>query len=467
MKCSPLLAIARLVAASICLVAVGIVRAQENAPPEKLEIFTWGGSVRARYEYYNRLGTYDGDRGGEDASEGFLRVRTRLWGQLQHRQLTVHLQLGNEFRHYFFREKMKGRRRFPDQLFVDQLWVRYEGLADWIDVKVGRQGLCDFASSRLISEGTPVDGSRSDFFDAVRVTLNFDERRTRQLEVIGLTIAHHDWLPTWGDQHNPRGARSPRSPYDYSGSNHRELGGILYWRDRSNKHLPWESYAIWKQEDGRYSSALAREAKHPRQFNTYTFGVRLLPRFSETLSGEVEAAIQLGDDHLLAGMGYASLAYAWQQTPWNPVAKAGIYGLTGDTEGSRGHHAWHAVFNRAANLSDTVSSLYPNLDHTNLLYPHLALGLAAEVQRHTLDLEFGPLLALARERDGYGHTGPMRGLLMQLAWNTDMAAFLGNEALKGLEFGAYVALLYRGNYFPEPLRQDISSTFTVEFRYTF
>ena len=48
-----------------------------------------------------------------------------------------------------------------------------------------------------------------------------------------------------------------------------------------------------------------------------------------------------------------------------------------------------------------------------------------------------------------------------------MAAFLGDERLKGLEFGTYVAVLYRGNYFPEPLRQDLSSTFTVEFRYTF
>ena len=467
MKFSPLLAVSRQVAVSLCLIAVGLVRAQENAPPEKHACFTWGGSIRTRYEYYNRLGTYNGDRGGEDKSEGFLRVRTRLWGQLQHRQLTAHLQLGNEFRHYFFRERMEGRRRFPDQLFVDQLWFRYEGLADWIDLKVGRQGLRDFASDRLFSEGTPVDGSRSDFFDAVRVTLNVDEQRTRQLEIIGLTIAHHDWLPTWGHQHNARGAHPPRTPYDYSGSNHRELGGILYWRDRSNRALPWESYAIWKQEDGRYSSALARETKRPRQFNTYTFGVRLLPRFSDALSGELEAAIQLGDDHLLAGMGYASLAYAWQQTPWNPTAKIGLYGLTGSSEGSRGRHTWHAVFNRSANLGDVVSSLYPNLDHNNLLYPHLALSLAAEAKCHTFDLEFGPLLAPARERDAYGHTGPLRGLLCQLIWNTDMAAFLGNERLKGLEFGTYVAVLYRENYFPEPLRQDLSSTFTVEFRYTF
>ena len=454
---------------ALCLLAL---RALLLAAEPELErpaspVFTWGGALRWRYEYNNRNGTFDGARGVEDAAGGFLRIRTRIWGEARHDRFTFHLQLGNEFRHYLFREDQKGKRRFPDQLYIDQLWVRYEEIAGWLDLKIGRQRLNDVASNRIICEGTPVDGSRSDFFDAIRATVNFDERKQRQLEVIGLMVAHHDWLPTLGHQHPPRASGRRAFPYDYSGSNHRELGLMLYWRDRSNPELPWELYAIWKQEDGRYSTALALERSHPRQFNTYTTGFRLLPKFSDRLSGELEMALQLGDDHLLAAMGYGALSYAFPDTFASPLLKLGLYGLSGDAQGTRGNHAWHALFNRSATLGDVVSSLYPNLDHNNLLYPHAALSIALAEGTHTASLECGPLFAPARESDRYGHSGPTRGLLLQFAWETDVAKLLDDRRFAGLTFAAYAALLRMGNYFPEEARGDLSSAFLVEFRYTF
>ena len=450
----------------VCVVCIGLSRAQDVVQSIPKEVFSWGGALRWRYEYNNRNGTFNGDRGAEDTASGFLRIRTRLWGQLKHDKWTAHLQLGNEFRHYLFRENLKGRRRFPDQLYIDQLWVRYEELFDFLDVKIGRQGLLDVGSQRLFSEGTPADGSRSNFFDAVRLTANFDDRK-RQLEVIGLMIAHHDWLPTWGHQHLARGCVPGCSPYDYSGANHRELGLVLYWRDRSNEHFPWEVYAIWKQEEGAYSTAIARESKVAPRFNTYTGGFRLLPKFSDNVSGELEVALQTGDNHLFAAMAYGALSWKLPEWEGTPLLKAGLYGLTGDTDGTRGHHAWHALFNRSANLGDVVSSLYPNLDHNNILYPHLALSLLPAEATHAIDWEFGPLLAPARERDAYGHTGPMRGWLLRMTWNMHVDKLLDVPELKGLEFLVAGDFLYQGNYFPESGRDDLSSALLVEFRYTF
>lgn len=451
----------------VALSGVGLCQGKEVALEEaRQEWVDFGGALRVRYEYNNRNGPYGGPRGLEDAASGFLRVRTRVWGEARAGKFTGHLQLGDEFRHYFFRESQKGYRRFPDQLYVDEAWVRYEQWMGFVSVKAGRQRLVDLGSTRLFSEGTPVDGSRSDFFDAVRLRFDFDQAR-RQLEVVGLMIAHHDWLPTWGEQHVPRGAPQRTKPYDYSGSNHRELGLVLYWRDRTNGALPWEAYAIWKQEEGAYSTALAYEPKRPRSFNTYTGGFRLMPKFSEQWSGEMELAVQTGDNRLLAGMGYGALKYAFTEVAGVPTAMVGVYGLTGDTDGTRGRRAWHALFNRSANLGDVVSSLYANLDHNNLLYPHAGLAWTPGAGTHALSLEVGPLFAPARERDELGRAGPYRGLLAQMSWNVDVAKLFNEPRLKGQEFLCYGAFLRMGNYFPEGSRGDLSTAALVEVRYTF
>ncbi len=447
-----------LILSACALVAVAL-PAQETSEPS----FRWGGDFRARYEYYNRNAGYDQNRAFEAGHEGYFRFRTRLWGEASAGRFTGYLRLGNEFRHYFTPEAAKGKRRFPDELFVDNLWLRAEGLWDFVDVKLGRQDIDDLGARRIFGEGTPVDGSRSTFYDAARVTFDFGRKRT--LDLIALSISRHDWLPTPGDTHGGRGPGSKGSAYDYSMVGQREFGLAAYWQDRSDDALGWDAYYVWKAEHGAFSTLLAREDGDPRSFHTHTFGLRLLPRLTENLSGEFEAALQLGDDNLLAGMGYAGLTYAFADAPWCPKATAAVYALTGDSAGTRGGHAWHSVFNRESNLGDVPASMFPGIDHNNLFYPHLRLE-AVPAEGQSLALQCGPMFAPVRERDADGHAGALRGLYAQFIWVVSLEKAL-DDRLRGLDFVFLGEAMRKGNYFAEGIEDNLGVYLCWELKYTF
>lgn len=449
----------------LLLIACGLPLAllAAEADPPKTQTLRWGADFRARYEYYNRNAGYDQDRGFEDGHEGYFRFRTRVWGEATAGRLTGYLRLGNEFRHYFTPEGGKGKKRFPDELFVDNLWLRVEGLWDFMDVKVGRQDIDDLGARRIFGDGTPVDGSRSNFFDAARVTLNFDNKRT--LDLLALSLSRHDGLPTPGSTHGGRGPDSKGYEYDYSMGAQREFGLAAYWQDRSNEALGWDAYYVWKAEHGAYSDFLAREDGDPRSFHTHTFGFRLLPRFTDRLSGELEAALQLGDDNLLAGMGYAGLTYAFSDAPWKPEVTAAVYTLTGDSDGTRGGHAWHSVFNRESTFGDVPASMYPGLDHNNLVYPHLRIA-ATPGAGHSLALQCGPMFAPVRERDAYGHSGALRGIYAQLLWIVNLGEAV-DDRLEGFDFVFLGEALRKGNYFTEECENNLGVYLCWELMYTF
>lgn len=425
--------------------------------------FRFGADVRTRYEYYNRNAGCDGDRGFEGWHEGYLRFRTRVWGEATAERLTGYLRLGNEFRHYFTPEATKGRKRFPDELLVDNLWVRANALLGFMDMTLGRQDITDLGAGRIFGEGTPADGSRSCFYDAARMTFRFEGTRT--LDLIALTISRHDWLPTPGHTHGGRGPGAKGYEYDYSMVGQREFGLAAYWQDRSDGALGWDAYYVWKAEHGAYSSLLALEEGAPRSFHTHTVGFRLLPRLTQTLSGELEAALQLGDDHLFAGMGYAGLTYAFDETPWKPKLSAAVYALSGDSDGTRGGHAWHSVFNRQTFLGDVPGSMYPGLDHNNLVYPHLVLK-ATPGSGHLLALQCGPMFAAVRERDADGRAGSLRGLYAQLVWKADLGEVL-NDRFDGLSFTFLGEAMRKGDYFTDGAQDNLGVYLCWELTYVF
>lgn len=477
---------ARLTLLALAL-AFWLPHARAAAPLAEPDAFRFGADLRARYEYYNRNAGYDGDRGFEDGHEGYFRFRTRVWGEATVGNLTGHLRLGNEFRHYFTPKAAKGRKRFPDELFVDNLWVRASDLWGIMDVTLGRQDITDLGAGRIFGEGTPADGSRSCFYDAARVTFHLSQKRT--LDLIALTISHHDWLPTPGHTHGGRGPGSKGYEYDYTMANQREFGLAAYYQDRHNAALGWDAYYVWKAERGAHSTLLALEEGDPDSFQTCTLGFRLLPRFTEHLSGELEAALQVGDEslhwaprnytplpipgvwprqsrnHLFAGMGYAGLTYAFAEAPWEPKLTAAVYALSGDSDGTRGGHAWHSVFNRQTFLGDVPGSMFPGLDHNNLIYPHLALK-ATPGEGQSLALQCGPMFAPVRERDAYGRAGSLRGLYAQLVWQADLGKVL-DERFEGLAFTFLGEAMRKGDYFTEGAQDNLGVYLCWELTYAF
>lgn len=390
-----------------------------------------GADFRIRWVGENNMPTPDHR---ESPGTDYVRFRTRLWGKVTSSKIDAYLRVTNEFRYYRSPRTASGKQRFPDETFIDNLYITFKDVADFIDIKVGRQDI-SFGERRIIGEGTPMDGSRSCYFDAARVTFKFDEKRT--LDALALYMADEDWMPILGHRHDAyvtgnRGYHPNLNGYDQD-----EYGMGLYYQDRSSAAMGWDLYYFFKGETG-------SEFTHGA-FHSHTFGTRLLPQFTKTLSGEVELAVQVGDDNLLAMMAYTGLTYAPGWT-FDPKFTVAAYYLSGDRNGTRGEHAWHSLFNRETALGDIVGAMYDGFDHNNLFYPHVALQLTPS-ENQFFRMHTGPLFAPVEETDVKGGTyGHYRGYYAQVAYDIAVGKIFAQDSLfEALKFGVLGEVIAKGN----------------------
>lgn len=125
----------------------------------------FGGELRVRGESFANV--MDLDNQGDDAYQ-FARMRYRLWADAKPREgLRIYLRLGNEYR---WGQWVAASIRDPEsRVSLDNGWAEIAWpAAAGLTWKLGRM---DFAYGEgfLISEGTPVDGSSSGFFDGMRL----------------------------------------------------------------------------------------------------------------------------------------------------------------------------------------------------------------------------------------------------------------------------------------------------------
>lgn len=420
--------------------------AQETGLEAKRPVaFDYGGDLRLRYDFTNNL---PDDDHGEKGHTDYARVRTRLWGKVTARRLELFARLANEFRYYNSRESDQGKQRFPDVTFVDSLYLKYSDLFGMMDVKVGRQEMA-FGAKRIVSDGTGGDGSRSNYFDAIRLTFKFD--KTRTLDAFAVYQAADDWMPTLGHTHDAKSKRGKGYDYETSGYDQNEYGLGLYYQDRSVKTFGWDLYYVFKVEEANhendYGSFLA--AIGDDTFTTHTFGIRILPKFTETLSGEGELAAQFGDDGHAAAMAYAGLTYARKDWAWAPKLTAAVQYMSGDEEGWTGDNAWHPVFNRETGVGEAVAPMFPKYAYNNFLYPHLKVGLTP-AENHALTLQAGPMFAPTSENDGMGGSyGNFRGLYAQAKYTWAFGKAFDQAWLKGLACALQLEYLGKGDYFAD------------------
>lgn len=428
-------------AASVAM-AAGTTQLQtvnEGAPE-----WDFGGDLRIRWVGQNHMADMPSvhqESGGTD----YVRFRTRLWGKVTSEELEAYLRVTNEFRYYRSPRSASGSQRFPDETFIDNLYVTFKDVADFIDVKIGRQDI-SFGERRIIGEGTPMDGSRSCYFDAARLTFKLDSKRT--LDALALYMADEDWLPTLGRRHSAHSANAKSYHPTLNGYDQDEYGFALYYQDRSSAAMGWDLYYFFKGETGSEKDpAMCKTVRGA--FHSHTFGTRLLPKFSQTVSGELELAVQVGDDNLLAMMAYAGLTYApgWA---WNPQFTVAAYYLSGDRDGTRGRHAWHSLYNRETALGDMVGAMYEGFDHNNLFYPHIGLKLTPS-ENQFFFMHTGPLFAPVEEKDENGGTyGHFRGYYMQAAHDIAIGRIFAQDSIfEAVKFGVLGEVMAKGNTFDE------------------
>lgn len=393
-----------------------------------------GLDLRIRYEFDDHFPAWPN---GETDRADYLRVRTRVWGRVDYEKIGLFIRLADEFRYYRTPkdDPAQNKQKFPDVLFVDNLYLDVKP-TEALDLRIGRQDMA-LGSGRIFLEGTGSDGSRSAYFDALRATWRIATKS--KVDAFALYSAENDWLPTLGKTHNGKGRRID---YDTTGFNNDEAGLGLYAQIRESDALGIDFYWIWKHES-------ASPKFTARDF--HTVGARLLPRLTETLSGEIELAGQFGetdDDRAIrAGLAFAGLT--WQPTmSAAPRLTAAVLYLSGDNnrfdQASTGTDTgWNAPFGRDTQVGNVIDAMYDKSRYSNLIYPYLELGLSPAARQNIM-LQLGPMFTARTERgvnDGEG--GSYRGFYVQTRYDFPI---LEKIALKGTLLAEYMR---KGDYFAD------------------
>ncbi len=408
--------------------------------------FDAGLDFRFRYEFKDDWM----DKGKTSVSpkyEDYYRMRTRVWGKATFGDdLGAYLRLGNEFRDYRNSDGNKHKNEFPDELYIDNFYFDFNNIGDRVDLRVGRQDIKEGAG-RLISDGTPGDGSRSTYFDAIFAKVKMLEK------------SDIDLMGTWNTYRDDATLGNPNDIYDNtkikSGSPYSEMdekGLMAYFHYNEIEDFPMEFYWIWKQETRFYD----KETRYPgRDF--HTMGTRLMPKINDKLSAEFEAAVQLGQTDgqsgmegrdIAAWMTYAGLTYSEKEVFGKPKLTGALLYLSGDedsyyktTDGST-DTSWNPVFNRSTWFSEICSGMYDQYRWSNLIYPHLEAGLEP-YSKHKIKLQCGPMFAAEKDN---GATDNYRGLYTQLRYDFPLLSKVFGK--RGDVTGAVVGeAMYYGDYY--------------------
>jgi hypothetical protein len=164
-----------------------------NEIKHPLEWFTWGGDFRVRQEYFKNA---HGLLNNTDDQVNVFRFRERLWADFGSffsdptlgipNGLDIYIRMADETRYYLTRptnlpwsvEPPYGTNPSFNEIIVDNLYVNWDRPAGVpVSFKIGRQDLT-YGRGFVMMDGTPLDGSRSLYSDAIKLTLHADPIKT-------------------------------------------------------------------------------------------------------------------------------------------------------------------------------------------------------------------------------------------------------------------------------------------------
>lgn len=268
-------------------------------------------------------------------SRTFTRHRSHLTVISTHSPIfTFGIGLGNEFRYHLVPTTIE----FDfEEVFVNQLYVRVSD-PEFLPVSLtlGRQDLV-FGEGFVVLDGTPLDGSRSIYFNALRLDWSISAERTLTAFAC-YTDTLDKRLPIIHEQYRKL-VEQPESG----------LGLYYSGKHRGNRY---DLYVIHKRQ---------RQTRSRRDSEITTIGGRAELKLTDRydLSLVVEGALQVGlygTAQRRAYGGYQYLVYrpAWPQKPFVPkTLKIGAYHYSGDTEFSRRREDWDPMFARWPKWGDS------------------------------------------------------------------------------------------------------------------
>jgi hypothetical protein len=339
-----------------------------------LEKCCGGGDIRIRQVYFDNIPIIADPpgvtRGGDNH---FFRFRTRLWGEYKPAEnITLKGRVVNEFRHYEKPEDSDAWNAM-DELVVDKLYLEVTDLLnDKLDIKIGRQDMI-YGTGKVILEGTPKDGSRTIYMDAVK--LSFDVQDRGSIDVFGIYNQPENDLVLHSEDRDLTG-------FTPAFDDVTESGAGIYIKDNYIKQLPAEYYYIYKSESD-WERMAGTNLVEIDELELNTVGLRLMPKWNDRISANVEVAYQFGErgdqdvDGLMVDGAVSYMLPVLEDM--KPKVSAGMYYLSGDDPETADDEGWNPLWARWPQYSELYIYAF-DADGagrwSNLQMPHVDLTFA-------------------------------------------------------------------------------------------
>ena len=395
------------------------IRAPERVPwtdaaKHPCPFLSWGADLRIRQEYSKNVSDFDDH---QLDGRNVLRTRYRLWttfgpflrdkGIEAPNGLSLYARLAYEPRYYLTYQTTGVKPPYPDwdEVAVDNLyldWQRVGGLP--VSLRVGRQDLA-YGRGLILQEGTPLDGSRTAYFDACKATLHLDNlKSTLDLLCIHNRGDESDRLRPyrWDD------VRKPVCEYDMDARG-------LYFRSNYLEDHELGFYYLYTRE----KPLEAFDAPPFTRNRVHTVGLPLTGRMGPW-DYYAELACQWGrhGEARQRARAFASdLGYTFRDLAWTPRLHASYEYFSGDDPHTGRHEGWDPLFGRWSRTSEIVAGHFAR-DYRQTSYwtntQSCLVGVSARpVNLLTLGLDYGYYLANEHDQGNgppFGH-GNVRGQL--------------------------------------------------------
>ena len=264
-------------------------------------------------------------------------------------KISLFTKLTDEFRAYTYFYQSSSRKKglgFDiNETVFDNLYLDIKDVLGLpVDLRFGRQDfLFTYGEGFLIMDGTPLDGSRTFYFNAFKSTWKINEKNS--LDFVYIRNPRDDlYLPIINEGKSPQALNITD-----------EEAYMLYLKSKSFEDLHLEGYYIYKRED---DDGGVRLQGQKGKINT--FGSFAKYNFSPyALRGQL--AFQFGDyglnDREALG-GYLFLDRSFDDNLWSPSASVGFVYLSGDDPSTTKNEGWDALFSRWPWMSELYSLTY-------------------------------------------------------------------------------------------------------------
>ncbi len=252
--------------------------------PEEVDLYDpadWfevGADFRFRTVGSKNIRTLDSTH--EDSRLDFQRYRTRLWANFfLNEDIDLNTMLTWEFRTW--QNGGPASTDFDEVLF-DQFNLTMRNLFDMpLTAVVGRQDII-LGRGWLVLEGTPLDGSRTIFFDAARLTYDWQDTDT----TVDLIYTYQEgeterWLPVFNDRDRHLAPRD-------------EQGVIAYLTNTSLTDTQLEGYFIYKYDEAIRDPRGGFPPDWSYDAEIYTFGGAVDGKLTDNWFHRNELAVQTG-----------------------------------------------------------------------------------------------------------------------------------------------------------------------------